>query len=172
MAASVPPVIMTSASSRWMVWKASPMALAAEAQAVATAVLAPHRPEVNRDVAGGRVGDHLGDDERADLAGAALMIAGVLLFELVEAADAAAEDDAAAERIFLAKVEAAVFDGFDGGDQRELGEAVEAARGLAVEILFGIQVLDFAAEVDLEGASVSNCSIVPMPLRPASKPCQ
>ena len=45
MAASVPPVIMTSAWSRWMARRASPMALAAEAQAVATAVFGPHRPK-------------------------------------------------------------------------------------------------------------------------------
>ena len=36
-AASLPPVTITSASSYWMVLKASPMALVALAQAVATA---------------------------------------------------------------------------------------------------------------------------------------
>ncbi len=45
-AASAPPVIMMSASPRWMVRKASPMALAALAQAVATAVLGPRKPYV------------------------------------------------------------------------------------------------------------------------------
>ena len=41
--ASVPPVIMTSAVPYWMVRIASPTALAADAQAVETAVLTPHR---------------------------------------------------------------------------------------------------------------------------------
>ena len=45
MAASEPPVTMTSAWSHWMARKASPMALAAEAQAVETAVFGPHRPK-------------------------------------------------------------------------------------------------------------------------------
>ena len=67
--------------------------------------------EMDRDVAGGGVGDHLRDDERADAAGPVLDKAGVLLFEFVEAADAAADDDAAAEGIFLGEVEAAVLDG-------------------------------------------------------------
>ena len=44
MAASEPPVTMTSAWSCWMARRASPMAWAAEAQAVETAVLGPHRP--------------------------------------------------------------------------------------------------------------------------------
>ena len=54
--------------------------------------------ELDRDVAGRRVGDHLRDDERADPAGPALDEAAVLLLELVQAADAAADDDAAADR--------------------------------------------------------------------------
>ena len=45
-AASVPPVIITSASPYWMALKASPMALVALAQAVATAELGPRRPNM------------------------------------------------------------------------------------------------------------------------------
>ena len=44
MAASLPPVIMTSARPVWMCLKASPIALFDEAQAVATAELIPFRP--------------------------------------------------------------------------------------------------------------------------------
>ena len=54
MPASEPPVTMTSAWSYWMVRMASPMAWAAEAQAVETAVFGPRQPEVDRDVARGR----------------------------------------------------------------------------------------------------------------------
>ena len=54
----------------------------------------------------------------------------------------------------LGEVDAAVLDGLDGGDQGELGEAVEAAGGLGVEQLLGVEVLDLAAEVDLEGGGV------------------
>ncbi len=41
--ASVPPVTITSAVPNWMARIASPMALAADAHAVETAVLTPHR---------------------------------------------------------------------------------------------------------------------------------
>src|SRR4051794_21791305 len=44
-AASLPPVIITSAWPSWMILKASPMALAAEAQAVATAEFGPRSPQ-------------------------------------------------------------------------------------------------------------------------------
>jgi len=43
-AASLPPVTTTSASPRWIVRKASPMALLALAQAVTTASLGPRSP--------------------------------------------------------------------------------------------------------------------------------
>ena len=119
--------------------QASPMALAAEAQAVATAGVRAAQAEVDRDVAGGGVGDHLRDDERADAArAAALHEAGVLLFEFVQPADAAADDDAAAEGVFLGEVQAAVLDGFEGGDHGELGEAVEPPDGLGVEELLRV----------------------------------
>src|SRR5262245_56734759 len=45
MAASEPPVIMMSASLCWIARMASPIALAAEAQAVATAMFGPRRPK-------------------------------------------------------------------------------------------------------------------------------
>src|SRR5258708_7197809 len=51
--------------------------------------------EVNRDRAAGIVGNHLGNDEGADPARTTLNKAAVLLFKLVESADAAAENDAA-----------------------------------------------------------------------------
>src|SRR5262249_31068980 len=114
----------------------------------------PAQAEVDRDVTRGGVGDHLGDDERADLARAALQEAGVLLLPLVEAADAAAQDGAAAVRVLLREVQAAVLDGGDGRHQGELGEAVEVAGGLAVEDGGGVEVLDLAAELDLEGGGV------------------
>ena len=65
-AASAPPVTITSAWSHWIARKASPMAWAADAQAVATAVFGPIRPYSIEMVPGRRVGDHLRDDERAD----------------------------------------------------------------------------------------------------------
>ena len=60
------------------------MALAAEAQAVATAMFGPRKPELDRDVARRRRWRiSFGNDERADAAGAALDQVRVLLFEFV-----------------------------------------------------------------------------------------
>ena len=106
---------------------------------------------MDRDVAGGRVGHHLRDDERADAArSAALHEFGVLGLVFGQPADAAADDGAAAEGILLGDVEAAVFDRFEGGDHGKLGEAIHAADGPSVEEFFGRPVLDFAADLDLE----------------------
>src|SRR5205807_1049970 len=68
----------------------------------------PHQAEVDGDIAGGGVGDHLGDDERADLVGPPLQVDGVLVLELVEAADAAADDGAATEGVLAREVQPAV----------------------------------------------------------------
>src|SRR5581483_8077349 len=57
------------------------------------------QPEVDRNVPRSGVGDHLGDDERTDPPGTVLEVTAVLLLELVEPADAAADDAAAAVRI-------------------------------------------------------------------------
>src|SRR5262245_56378566 len=105
---------------------------------------------MDRDGAGGVVGDHLGDDEWADLARPAGDVATVLLFELVQSTDAAAENDPAAEGIFLGKVETAVLDCCDGRDERELRETVQPARGLRLDDVFGAEALHLAAEVNAE----------------------
>ena len=118
---------MTSASPRWMVLQGVADGVGGRGAGGGDGRVRPAQAEVDRDVAGGGVGHHLGDDEGADLAGAAFDVAGVLLLELVEAADAAADDDAAAVRVFLGEVEAAVLDGVHGGDHGELGEAVQPA---------------------------------------------
>src|SRR5207244_1244271 len=81
--------------------------------------------EVDGNVAGRRVGDHFRDHERADLVRAVLEVAAVLFLKLVQAADAAADDRAAAEGVFPAEIQAAVLDGVDGRHQRELREAVQ-----------------------------------------------
>ena len=77
----------------------------------------------------------------------------MLILVLVEPADAAADDDAAAKGIFLGEIDAAVLDGFDGGDHAELGEAIQAARGFRVKVRLGVP-LHFAAEMDFESTGV------------------
>ena len=106
------------------------------------------------DIAGRGVGNHLRNDERADAARTAADEARVLFFKLIQAADAAAGDDAATVRVFLAEVDAAVLDGLDGGDQGKLREAVEVAGDLGVEVRFRVEVLDLAAKMNLERRSI------------------
>src|SRR5262245_20245750 len=53
---SAPPVSITSASPRCMAWKASAVALAAEAQAVESAVLGPHKPKRMETLPGAALG--------------------------------------------------------------------------------------------------------------------
>src|SRR5437764_6592097 len=100
------------------------------------------------DVAGGGIGDHLRDDKRADPRRSALQIAGVLLFELIEAANAAAEDHTEAIEVFAFEIETAILQSGHGGDQGKLSEAIEPAGGLGVQVLFGLEVLDLPSDMD------------------------
>ena len=68
------------------------MALVALAQAVATAEFGPRKPVLNRDVAAGGVDHQLGNGEGRNAVGTFLEQPRVLLFDLVQAADARAEN--------------------------------------------------------------------------------
>src|SRR5947209_6896254 len=116
--------------------------------------IGPAQAEMDGDIARGGVGNHLGDDEGADLAGPAVNVVGMLLLELIETANAAADNDAAAVRIFPAEVQAAVLNRRDRRYQGELSEAIEPAGHLGLESRLGIEVLHLAAEVNLEGGGV------------------
>ena len=97
-AASLPPVIITSASSYWIVLKASPMALVALAQAVGHRVVRAAQPVLDREVAAGGVEHQLGDGEGRDPVRPLVQQPLDLDLDLLQAADARAEDHAAAER--------------------------------------------------------------------------
>jgi hypothetical protein len=112
--------------------------------------------EVDGDGAAGRVGDHLGDDERRDAAGPAVAEAVVLFLELGQPADTAAEDDAGAEGVHLAEVDTAVAHGLDGRHQGKLGEAVQPPRHPGVEDGLRLEVLDLPAKADLEPLGVDD----------------
>src|SRR5205823_6579763 len=79
----------------------------------------------------------------------ALQQPGVLLFVLADAADAAADEDSRALRIFLAEVEPAVLHSLDGGGQAELGEAIQAPSQLSIQHFIGIEVAHLAREGNL-----------------------
>ena len=78
----------------------------------------------------------------------------MLLLKLVEPADAGPDNRARPVRIFLAKIEAAVLDRADRCHQGKLGEAVQMAGDLGIQHCLGIEVLDLASKMHLEGRGV------------------
>ena len=100
--ASEPPVIMTSASPYWMVRIRVADRVGAGGAGRHGRVVRALGVEAHRDDAGRDVGDEHRDEERADLARPALAIDVVLLLEALEAADAAADDDAGPVGIVVA----------------------------------------------------------------------
>ena len=109
-------------------------------------------------VAAGRVEHHLGDQKGGNAVVPLLRHADDLVFNLMQPADAAAENDAAAVRVLLAKVDAGIFHRGMAGDHGELAEAVHPLDLLAVlksaGPLFGIPVADVSAELDPEHLGV------------------
>src|SRR5262249_38669148 len=69
----------------------------------------PHQAKVDGDVPGGCIGDHFGDDERSDPAGAFLHVDRVLILEFPQPADAATDNDATAERVLPGEVDTAIL---------------------------------------------------------------
>ena len=157
-AASLPPVIITSASSYWMVRKASPMALVALAQAVTTAALGPRSPYWIESCPLAALAISLGMVKARDLVGPFVQQPVVLGLDLIQPADARADHDAAAEGVFLGEVDARVADRVDAGHHGELGEAVEPLVVTLVDVAFRgpIGIEDFAAEPHAVGRGVKS----------------
>ena len=104
----------------------------------------------NRQVACGDIADHRGYEQRAHTLRALLEQGLEPALELVDAADAAAEDDRHARRVLVLHGKARLRDRLVRGDDRVLHEALEAARLLLREaVLGGIEAADLASIVDL-----------------------
>ena len=104
----------------------------------------------NRQVACGDIADHRGYEQRAHTLRALLEQRLEPALELVDAADAAAEDDRHARRVLVLHGKARLRDRLVRGDDRVLHEALEAARLLLREaVLGGIEAADLASIVDL-----------------------
>ncbi len=126
------------------------MALVALAQAVATAEFGPRRPYWIETWPLAALTISLGMVKAETLSGPCADSRAMLGFDLVQAADAGAEDHAAAKRIFLREVEAGVAHGVDAGDHGELREAIEPLGILGRDVVAGRPIVDIAAEVDFE----------------------
>ena len=93
-AASEPPAIITSASLRLMISKASPIACAEAEQAVQVAEFGPLGAEPDGDLAGGQVDDGGGNEERGDAPRTAFEQRLVLALDGAEPADARGDEHA------------------------------------------------------------------------------
>ena len=92
--ASEPPAIITSASPRLMISKASPIECADAVHAVHVARFGPAGAEADRHLAGRQVDDRRGNEERRDAARAAVEELDVLALDRAEPADARRDEDA------------------------------------------------------------------------------
>ena len=169
-AASLPPVIITSASSYWMARKASPMALAALAQAVTMHCVGPAQPPLDRDLAAGRVGDQLGNGEGRDLVRTLVQQPLVLGLDFPQAADARTDHHAAAERVFAWRSRCpSPCTASMRGDHGELREAIEPLLVAGVDVARGAtNRTDLAAEADAVGRGVETAKR----MRPRSRRCR
>ena len=107
-------------------------------------------------VAAGDVGDHLGDEEGRDAADAAIDEVGVLAFEGLYAAHAAADGGAEAAGVdVVADAQAAVVHGLAGGGEGVEGEEVVVAHhGFVDAVVLGAEVLHFGRDFDREVGGV------------------
>ena len=149
-AASLPPVIITSASPSRMSLKASPMALVALAQAVTTTWFGPRRPYWIDTWALAALPISLGMVKAETLSGPLSSSRWCWTSIVSQAADARAEDHAAAPGVVLREVDARVADGVDAGDQGELREAVEPLDVLGLDVAVDRPIADLAADADAD----------------------
>ena len=148
-AASVPPVTMTSASSCWMALKASPMALAALAQAVATAVFGPRRPYWIETCPLAALTISLGIVKAETLSGPFVQISRECCASISFSPPMPEPRmTPAAEGIFLGEIQARIAHRVDAGHQGELREAVEPLFVLGRDIVAGRPIVDVAGEID------------------------
>ena len=95
------------------------------------------------------IGDAHRDEERGNTVKSFFQRLGVLAFYNVQAADAAGNIDAAAERVFLIHIQAALPEGFVCRRDGELGEAGEPAGLLTAHQRGRVKILYFAGELNL-----------------------
>ena len=67
-----------------------------------------------------------------------------------KSADARTQNHTSAEGVFLGEVETGLVDRFDRGNDGELTEAIESLLFFRLDELFGVPIMNVAAEMDLE----------------------
>ena len=139
----------------------------------------PSQAVADREVAAGRVEHHLGHDERAETRSGPFSISSLhLLFDLVQAADAAAEDHAAAVGVFLGEIEAriaapprcpATIANCAKRSSRLISSCGRLRRSAGQ---LRVPVVDVAAELDLEPLGVEDAQRMDAALARAGGACQ
>ena len=110
--------------------------------------------EINGDTAAGSITHKSRDTEWGDLSWAFFEESYVLVLDFLYAADAGANDDAAAVRVFSGKIEGAVLDGLNGGSNGQFSKAVHPVSLSPVNVFSDVKVFDFSAESDGELARI------------------
>ena len=112
--------------------------------------------EVDADLTGCDIGDHLRNEERTELRTLIDVLAVInhLILEGLDAADADAVDYTYAVLVHSVKVEFAVLHSLHGSSHTQLGATVHLAYFLPVDIVVRIEVFYLASELSLELGSV------------------
>ena len=149
-AASLPPVTIRSASPVWISRKASPMALAAEAQAVATAEQGPFNPQRIETWPLAALTISLGMTNGLIRDGPFCIIT---VCWLSNSLSPPIPDPMITPHCFGRQgreIDPRIVDRRDGGGQGKLCKSIEVPRVLDPEPCDGVPVADLAAELDLE----------------------
>ena len=149
MAASLPPVIITSASPSLDRLEGVADGVGGAGAGGGDRRVRAAQAVLDRHLAAGRVDHQLGDGEGGDLVGPLVQQPVVLDLDLSQAADARAQDHAAAARVFLREVDARVA-------RRRRSPATRAnwakrssrLTSFGFDVAVGRPVADFAAEAD------------------------
>jgi len=105
---------------------------------------------MNRKVAARGVQHQLRNGERRDAIRPFEQQPLHLRLDLVQPADARAQDHAATKGLFLRKIQTRVSDRVNASHQRELREAIDALGFFLVDIIAGIPIIHVAAKFDFE----------------------
>ena len=117
-------------------------------QAVQVASFGPFGVVANADLPGGEIDDGRGNEERRDLARAAVQQVGVLALDDVEPADAGADVDAGAlGQLFVLDLVVGHLQRFIGGCDGQMNKARHLARFLFFDELQGIEVLHLGGDL-------------------------
>ena len=104
------------------------------------------RSGANRNVAGGHVRDHHRNQKGADAIRAFFDQLAEFALPRRQTANAAADDHANALGVGLVNLETGLSQRFVGRHDRQMDETIHPARFLTVNVVFDIEVFDFAAE--------------------------